>query len=208
MQEKLSKAWQLFDSGAFSESESVYLDCYRQVNTANHEVYTSVLMGLIYVKSFLKKYDDARKYAEILVSIANSDEEKHMAIHQYGMVERMAENYRNAKTLFQKEAELIHMAFADNALMLSANFYEQAYVELKTGNIDLAEEIMKLSLELAIKSKDNICIGCAYRGMGEVIKVRGNAVQAMQWFYKAIEAFSDAGDLIAVEEVKNLAEIS
>lgn len=207
MQEKLAKAWQLFDSGAVDAAETVYLDCYRQVNAANHEVYTSVLMGLIYVESFLEKYDEARKYAEILVRIANSDEEKHVAIHQSGMVERMAGNYSDAKTLFQQEVELIHMAFADNDLLLSANFYEQAYVELKTGSIDLAEEIMRLSLEHAIKAKDSICIGCAYRGMGEIIKVRGDAVHAMQWFYKAIEAFSDAGDLIAVEEVKVLAEI-
>lgn len=207
MQEKLAKAWLLFDSGALDAAESVYLDCYRQVNSVNHEIHTSVLMGLIYIESFLEKYDEARKYAEILVKIANCDEEKHVAIHQYGMVERMAGNYSGAKTLFQQEAELIHVAFSDNDLILSANFYEQAYVELKTGNIDLAEEIMKLSLEHAMKAKDNVCIGCAYRGMGEIIKVRSNAELAMQWFYKAIEAFSDAGDLIAVEEVKTLAEI-
>lgn len=207
MQEKLDKAWQLFDSGAIEAAERVYLDCYRQVNSANYEVYISVLMGLIYVESFLEKFDEARKYAEILVRIANSDEERHIAIHQYGMVERMAGNYSDARTLFRQEADLINKAFADNDLILSANFYEQAYVELKTGNIDLAEEIMKLSLEHAIKAKDSICIGCAYRGMGEIFKVRSNAELAMQWFYKAIEVFSDAGDLVAVEEVKVLAEI-
>lgn len=207
MKEKLAKAWQLFDSGAIDTAEAVYLDCYRQVNSADHEVYTSVLLGLIYVESFLEKYDEARKYAEILVKISNSDEERHVAIHQYGMVERMAGNYSDAKALFQQEAKLINMAFPNNDVILSANFYEQAYVELKIGNINLAEEIMKLSLEHAIKAKDSICIGCAYRGMGEIVNVRGSAVLAMQWFNKAIEAFSDAGDLIAVEEVKALAKI-
>lgn len=207
MKEKLDKAWQLFDSGAIETAETVYLECYRQVNSTDHEVYISVLMGLIYVESFLEKYDEARKYAEILIRIANSDEERHIAIHQYGMVERMAGNYSDAKTLFQREAELIHMAFADNDLILSANFYEQAYVELKIGNIDLAEKIMKLSWEHAIKAKDSMCIGCACRGMGEIFKVHGNTELAMQWFCKAIKAFSDAGDLIAVEEVKVLAEI-
>ena len=207
MQDKLAKAWQLFDSGAVDAAESVYLDCYRKVNSANHEVYTSVLLGLIYVESSLKKYDEAQKYAEILVRIANSDEERHVAIHQYGMVERIAGNYSNAKKLFQQEAELIHTAFADNDLMLSANIYEQAYIELQTGNIDLAEEFMRLSVEHAIKAKDGICIGCACRGMGEIIGSRNDAVRAMQWFNKAIEAFEDAGDLIAVEEVKTLAPI-
>ena len=208
MKDMLAKAWKLFDAGAADAAETVYLDCYRKVNSANHEVYTSVLMGLIYVESFLKKYDEARKYAEILVRIANSDEERHVAIHQYGMVERIAGNFSNAKTLFQQEAELIHMAFAGNDSMLSANFYEQAYLELLTGNIDLAEEIMRLSLGHAIKAKDSICIGCACRGMGEIIRAHNDDVRAMHWFNKAIEAFEDADDLIAVEEVKTLAHIS
>ena len=206
MQEKVAKAWQLFDSGAIDAAEMLYLDCYRHASSSNHDTYTSVLMGLVYVESFLEKDDEARKYAEILVSIANSDEERHVAIHQYGMIERMAGNYSNAKTLFQQEMELICKTFADNDLILSANLYEQAYVELKTGNINLAEEIMKLSLEHAVKAKDGICIGCAYRGIGEIVKIRSNALQAKKWFYKAIEAFMDAGDLIAVEEVKVLAE--
>ena len=102
---ELYNAWQLFDSGAVDAAESVYLDCYRKVNSANHEVYTSVLLGLIYVESSLKKYDEAQKYAEILVRIANSDEERHVAIHQYGMVERIAGNYSNAKKLFQQESQ-------------------------------------------------------------------------------------------------------
>ena len=206
MQEMLSKAWQLFDSGAINAAEALYLDCYRQVNSSNHEVYTSVLMGLIYVESSMEKYDEARKYAGILVSIANHDEERHVAIHQYGMVERMAGNFRKAKVLFQQEAELIQAAFSDDDLKLSANYYEQAYVELKIGNLNLAEKTMKLALEYAIKTKDSICIGCAYRGMGEIVKVRSNTVQAKLWFDKAIDAFSEAGDLIAVEEVKILLE--
>ena len=39
------------------------------------------------------------------------------------------------------------------------------------------------------------------------MKMRSNNEQALQWFLTAIEAFLDAGDLIAVEEVKALAEI-
>lgn len=203
MQEKLEKAWRLFDSGAFDAAETVYLDCYRQTDSANREVYASILMGLIYVESFLEKFDEARKYAEVLVKMANSDTERHIAIHQYGMLERMAENYSEAKMLFQQEEELIRRVFADNDLVLSANLYEQAYIEMKTGNIALAEKIMQLSLNHAIKAEDGVCMGCAYRGMGEIMK-RSNIEQAKCWFYKAIEAFSEAGDLIAAEEVKKL----
>ena len=207
MQEMLSKAWQLFDSGAIDTAEALYLDCYGQVSASNHEIYISVLMGLIYVESSMEKYDEARKYAEILVGIANNDEERHVAIHQHGMVERMAGNFSKSKILFQQEAELIREAFADDELRLSANYYEQAYVELKMGNLNFAEEKMMLALEYAIKAKDSICIGCACRGMGEIVKVRSNTEQAKIWFDKAIDAFLDAGDLIAVEEVRDLAKI-
>ena len=207
MKETLAKAWQLFDSGKTEAAEKLYLDCYEQVNKDDYEAYTSVLMGLIYVESFMEKYDEARKYAEIFVGIANNEEERHVALHQYGMVERMAENYSSAKQLFKQEAALIHTTLSNDDMMLAANFYEQAYIELKIGNIDLAEEIMTLSIEHAISANDSICTGCAYRGMGEILKARGDITCAKQWFHKAMEAFSDAGDLIAVEEVKELAEM-
>ena len=207
MQEKLAKAWQLFDSGELAKAESLYLDCFRQAHSNNHREYITVLMGLIYVESALTRYDEARKYAEVLLGAAYTDEERRIAVHQCGMVERMAGNYYEAKKLFQQEVELIHKAFSDDNLRLAANFYEQAYIDLKTGNVDSAEEIMNLSLEFAKAAKDDICIGCACRGMGEIMKMRSNNEQALQWFLKAIEAFLDAGDLIAVEEVKALAEI-
>ena len=207
MQQKLSKAWQLFDSGEYSASESLYLDCFHQVNASEHEAYLSVLMGLIYVESFLTKYDAAREYAELLVNAAQNEEERHVAIHQLGMVERMAGNYGEAMNLFRQEAEVILAAFPDSDLRLSANLYERAYVELKIGNINSAEELMSMSMEHAKTAKDNISIGCSYRGMGEILRVRGDTGRSIQCFRKAISAFSEAGDLIAVEEVKAMAEI-
>lgn len=205
MQEELVKAWQLFDLGELAASESLYLDCFRQVSDANHEAYMSVLLGLIYVESFLEKYDEARNYAKLLVNTVQNEEEKHIAIHQFGMVERMAGNYCEAMKLFQQEADLIHMAFPDEELLLAANLYEQAYIELKMGNVDSAEEIMNLSMKHAKLAEDNICIGCSYRGMGEILKTRGDTERAMHCFEIAIEAFSEAGDLVAVEEVKAVA---
>lgn len=205
MRKDLEKAWQLFDLGELAASESLYLDCFRQVSNANHEEYMSVLMGLIYVESFLEKYDEARKYARFLVNTAQNEEEKHIAIHQFGMVERMAGNYCEAMKLFQQEADLIRMAFPDEELLLAANLYEQAYIELKMGNVDSAEEIMNLSMEHAKSAKDHICIGCAYRGMGEILNTRGDTERATHCFEIAMDAFSEAGDLAAVEEVKAVA---
>ena len=207
MQQKLSKAWQLFDLGEYTASESLYLECFNQVGDSKREEYLSVLMGLIYVESFLKKYDEAREYAKLLVNAAQNEEERHIAIHQFGMVERMAGNYGEAMWLFLQEAELILETFPNADLPLSANLYERAYVELKIGNIDSAEGLMNMSMEHAKIAKDNMSIGCSYRGMGEILQVRGVTDRAHDCFKKAIYAFSEAGDQIAVEEVKAMAEM-
>lgn len=42
---------------------------------------------------FLEKYDYARNYAGQLLKLASNNEELHVALHQSGMVERMAANY-------------------------------------------------------------------------------------------------------------------
>ena len=45
-------------------------------------------MGLIYAESFLEHFAEARTYASQLISCAIDHEEKHIAIHQAGMIER------------------------------------------------------------------------------------------------------------------------
>ena len=45
--------------------------------------------GLIYAESFLEHFAEARTYASQLISCAIDHEEKHIAIHQAGMIERM-----------------------------------------------------------------------------------------------------------------------
>lgn len=202
MQEKLEKAWQLFDIGDYAASEEIYLECLKKTGEDDYENYASVLMGMIYTQSYMEKYDEARKYANHLIEIAPNDEEKHIALHQAGMVERMAGIYDDALKFFQLEAEIIDVAFSEDDMRIAANLYEQAYVNMKKGILDKAEKIMNLSLQHAKKSEDAMCIGCAYRGLGEIMSMCGNTIQACNYFEQAIAAFELAGDSIAVDEVK------
>ena len=94
--------------------------------------------------------------------------------------------------------------FPDDALARSANLYEQGYVSMKLHDLPLAEKNMLSALDFAEKSNDLISIGCAYRGLGEILKASEKAEDAAVYFEKAITAFQKAGDTYGVEEVKEL----
>ena len=112
------------------------------------------------------------------------------------MTERMAGAYDKAMDLFLQEDALIEKFFPDDALARSANLYEQGYVSMKLHDFSPAD--------FAEKSNDPISIGCAYRGLGEILKASEKAEDAAVYFEKAITAFQKAGDTYGVEEVKEL----
>lgn len=99
------------------------------------------------------------------MELAPNDEELHIALHQAGMVERMAGNFEEAMRLFYQEEKVIQRAFPMDDLRIATNLYEQAYVNMKKGELALAEQMMTQSLEHAKSSDDAMCIGCAYRGL-------------------------------------------
>ena len=93
MQEKLAEAWRLFDIGDLRSAEVIDRECLEEAKEDDYDSYAAVLMGLIYTQSFQGKYDEARTFVQNLIEIAPNDEEKHIALHQAGMVERMAGDY-------------------------------------------------------------------------------------------------------------------
>lgn len=198
----LNDAWNLFDSGNFLGAEELYKKCYEQIGMIEVETFNAIIMGLIYTETFLGKFEEARKYGIILLNEAQNDEDKHVAIHQLGMVERMAGNYAAAMSLFVEENGLIINSFPGDKLKMSANLYEQGYVAMKMQNYEHAKYAMNMSLECAIEAKDDMCIGCAFRGMGEIMHALEKTEYAIDYFKKALSAFTDAGDSFAVEEIQ------
>ena len=71
-------------------------------------------------------------------------------------------------------------------------------------NLELAKQLMNQALQLAIQSNDNVCLGCAYRGLGEIYCAKGEEILAKQYFQNAREAFEKANDKIAVQEINQL----
>ena len=200
----LQLAWEKFESGDYKGAEALYLACLQQTGSADAERYSAVLMGLVYTESFLEKYDEARRYGRRLLQEAKNAADQHVALHQLGMVERMAGNLPEAMRLFLEEERVICASFPDDDLRLAANLYEQAYVVFKRGELSKAEGVMRASLDRAAAAKDEMCMGCSFRGLGEILKAAGRADEAGACFGKAIAAFTKAGDGIAVEEIRNM----
>ena len=195
-------AWEMFESGNYRDAEALYLQCFGSISPSDTENLKIVLNGLIYTEAFLGNYQEAEKYGIILLTQAENEEDRHIAVHQLGMVARMAGNYEKAMALFSEEEALIHSAFPDDPLRISANLYEQGYVALKIAQYERAEKNMLMALDHAITAGDEMCMGCAYRGMGEIMAAIGKSEVAVDYFKKAITAFANAGDQTAVEEIK------
>ena len=199
---KVQAAWELFDKGNTDEARKLYLDCLNEASEDARNMRFSVLMGLVYVESFSGNYDSARGYACDLCAAAGDSIETHIGIHQSGMVERMAGRYDEALEIFHRENVFLLAELPDNKAGLSANLYETAYIKLRTGMYVQAETVMRQALEAAEQAADAMCIGCAARGMGEIFAASGRETEARLWFERAITAFAEAGDDIAIDEVR------
>ena len=203
--ERLDKAFELFDQGMLQEAENIYEACIQQLGTTISDSYLQALHGLGYVKATLTKYDEAREIYNQLMKIAQNNNQAMdhcMAVHQLGMVERMAQNYEEAQNLFRLEATLLHDYNLESALTSATNFYEQGYISFLMKNITLAKELMEKSLHYAIQSENPICIGCAYRGLGEIYQAQGDELLAKQSFEQARKAFELANDKMAIQELQ------
>lgn len=202
--EQLQSAWKLFDSGDIVGAEALYLQCLSNSDTLDSDTLSSIYMGLIYTECFLGRFQEARKYTSLLLQESRNDEDLHIALHQSGMVERMAGNYEGAMTLFQQELTFIQEAFPKEDVLFAANLYEQGILCMNMDDSAKAQELMNRSLTYALASRDPMCLGCSYRGLGEILHKSGQISQADACFLNAISAFQSAGDPIAVQEVEKL----
>lgn len=202
--EILARAWEAFDAGRYGEARELYAQARARAEAGDLEVRRAVLMGLVYVESFSGAFDRARSFAAELLPLARDHEERHIYLHQAGMVERMAGDCPRAWALFDEEAKVIERYLAGDAMSRSANAYERGTVLLKWGRPDEAEAEMARALDQARKAEDPMCIGCAHRGMGEIMRALKRDEEARRCFSEALTAFEDAGDDLAVAEVRAL----
>ncbi len=203
-QEMISQAWMQFDDKRYDDARDVYIQCHKNISKDDLAAEASVYMGLTYVEAFSGNYDLARDYANKLRSLATNEEDRHIYLHQLGMVERMAENYETALSVFVDEENIIKAAFSDGYDRLSANMYEQGYVNYKMGNLSNATKLMENAVMLGKQSGDAMCLACAYRGMGEILAALDNGTGAKEYFQKSMEGFGQAEDYKGMQEVEEM----
>lgn len=204
--DKLNRAFELFESKQLIEAEEIYKECLSLMDTSTNK-YEAALHWLGYVKSELKKFEDARSIYLELREIAKSSlnlQDEIIAIHQLGMVERMAENYDKAQELFDEELTLLRSSNPNWYVGFAANFYEQGFILFKKNNLFEAEKLMYQSLRYAEQSNDQIALGCSLRGLGEINKAKGEIEKAKRYFEQSILAFKEGENLVGVTEVNRM----
>ncbi|WP_281863759.1 tetratricopeptide repeat protein [Planomicrobium okeanokoites] len=208
--QELDVAFDLFDKGEFQQAEEIYLSCLRSIPDKTSTSYKAALNGLGYVKSFQGQFGKATVYYQELLEISKREsnlKEEAMALHQLGMVERMAGNYQLAADFFATEGEIWARHFPDFYVGFAANFYERGSIAIKEKKYTEATILLNQSLEYAVLAESLVAQGCAYRGMGELGVVTSQFNEAENAFQKALSAFKEAEDRVAVEEIQGLLEL-
>ena len=197
----IEDAWGAFSQDDYTAAEHLFKVIL--ADAQDEETIRQAECGLGYVLAFTNRFEEARALFVRLHDDAEKrgmPSEQHRALHQVGMVERMAGNWLQAKTTFAEEAELIRLL--DNLpLPVAVNAYEQGVVALHLNELERAHQWLKYSLEQANLTDDQVAVGCAYRGLGDYFKRKGEAEQARQAWEKAIIAFSRVSEGKAVEDV-------
>lgn len=208
--QELNVAFDLFDKGEFEQAEEIYLSCLRGITDKTSTSYKTALNGLGYVKSFQGQFAKATAYYQELLEISRREsnlKEEAMAFHQLGMVERMAGNYQRATDFFAAEGEIWTRHFSDFYVGFAANFYERGSIAIKEKKYTEATILLNQSLEYAVLAESLVALGCAYRGMGELGVATSQFDEAENAFQKALAAFKEAEDHVAVEEIQRLLEL-
>ena len=202
MQEKIGACFALFDQGRPAEALAGYEACLEE--GASGPTYDAVLNGMMYALAALGRFDEARARGRELLSRAADEQERHVALHQLGMVARQADCWEEAQALFEQERALILRALPADQLALSANDYELACCLMHAGQLHAAFTQMNQAHQEALASGDAICLGCALRGLGEIHQRLGDTAAARRCFQAAASSFRAGGDPLGAQEAESL----
>lgn len=183
MDSVLDQAFHAFDNGRYDDAERLYASILAQCPASQYEQHKQAAHGLAFTYCFQNRFDQAReRYASLyrLVQEARDVLWQAIVLHQRGVVERMAGNFDSALALFQQEYTFRALHLPDDPAGFAANLYEQGYILLKSGNVVQAKTTMRRSLEMAQQANDAMCLGCTYRGLGEISIALGEREQARQ----------------------------
>ena len=187
------QAWEACDRRDFMAAAAIWetlirLSCTEVERDLFSAHYCYALVGL-------KRFDDARLICRRLFQKTNS----HIHLHQLGMVEREAGQFNQALNLFLQESVLIEK---DDILALAANLYERSYLKFLLKDHAEAHKLAGQCLDLSRQTDDPVMLGCACRLHGD-LRREDDSSMAKMYYQLALDAFRQAEDETAVEEIAN-----
>ena len=198
----LAQAWESFEGNDYAGAEMSFLKLLNSPDSSA-EQQRQASYGLGYVFAFSGRFDQAREIFENFYrdATANNDvRAAHRAIHQIGMVERMAGNWLTARMRFESEYEMIQQLERDD-LAVAINSYEQGLVALHLNELEVSKSWFDRSLTSSLRCGDRIAVACAYRGLGDWHQRRGDLDAAAQSWNSSRSAFLEASDTKGAEEI-------
>ncbi len=196
----LARAWAAFEAEDFAQAELEFRRARFEPSLA-----AVARMGLVYVFARTGRFEEARSECDLLWLEAQSQQDfgrEYAALHQLGMVERMAEQYQTALEVFAQEAKII-AKLENPPLAVSANAFEQGIIYAKLGQLPQARQWLGVALEQAQLAGDQIAQACAYRGLGEVA---ANPTMRKAMLLQSKAAFERGNDLLGAAEIGDLLE--
>ncbi len=110
-------------------------------------------------------------------------------------------NYAKAKIGYQKALEQAQAIQWQQVEVYTLNWL--ADVALAEGNLDEAEQLLKISMPIALKRKDKRSIAFHQRSWTHLEKMRGNLAQFQRWAMEAKEGFESLGMLLEAQEIQS-----
>ena len=196
-------AFDAFDRGDWPEAEKLYRE--RLDRAAGPQEEEAAMHMLGFTLAMREAYGEARDlYGELLRRAEERTDRSAAAIamHQFGMTFRLEGDPAGARKWFGKELEFRREHLTDDHSGFSANSYELGELHLQEGEPELALSAFRQALRQGKSAGDDICIGCAWRGIGKASQVMHHD-PAVAW-EMAIEAFKRAGDKAGEAEIRRL----
>jgi len=195
----LEEAWTLFTEDRYAEAEQAFRQLIQDEFWSEAEC-DQARFGLGYALAFSDQFSEARElYLQLRhkASCQGDGGAEHRALHQLGMVERMAGDWLAAQHCFEEEAQLIQALGAPD-LSVAINAYEQGWVALHLNQMERSRLWLGRSLEHARKTADHVAVGCALRGLGDWEQRQGDERQAAKYWMAALQVFEAIGNVQGV----------
>lgn len=188
------KAWASYEAGRHHKSVALFEEALKSAKVGMER--DRLLSAYCYPLTALKYYSKARR---IYTSLFKKYRD-HKYLHQIGMVEREAGNYRKALEIYKAERRMIDKSAA---LPLAANLYELGKNNELLGRKALAARYAKACIAMSMRCRDFVMKGCAFRLAGDV-QAHVAPRAALLSYAKAGKCFKQARDKAGVRGIRVL----